>query len=61
MFDELEAFENDPTSQLTETDPHRFRSAAIENLTRILKNRFPESAKPAESTHDKVFAELFDL
>jgi len=61
MFAALEAFETDSTSQLAGPDAQRFRSAAIQNLKRILKNRFPESAKPAESTHDKVFAELFNL
>ena len=61
MFDAIEAFESDPTSQLAGPDAHRSRSAAIQNLSRILKNRFPESVKSAESTHDQVFSELFDL
>jgi hypothetical protein len=61
MFEALEAFEKDPTSWLNGPDAHRYRSAAIQNLKRILKNRYSESVISAQSTHDQVFAELFDL
>jgi hypothetical protein len=57
----VNAFDNDPILELHGPESERCRSAAIENLRRILQNRFSNSSETSQSKHDHVFAELYDF
>ena len=51
-------FENDPKARLEGPDADLFKKLTTENLTRILRNRYPSAV---QIPHDKVFANVFNL
>lgn len=61
MISKVEAFEDDATFQFSGPDAHRCRAAAIQNLKRILTNRFPDSVHSDQFIHDQVFTGHFDF